>query len=316
MKILPFLELIRDELNLVEAKIRSLEEVEFSPLVEAFSTLMGSGGKRLRPAVVILCSKFFQVDLTRVVALAAAVETLHTATLVHDDVIDGALIRRGHPTLNAIWSSEATILAGDYLFARAAGFAAETGSVAVMDSFARTLKIICDGELRQLFSTLDWHQPREAYYRRIFSKTASLFMSAAESVGLLASAPPQELKALQDFGYHLGMAFQIVDDILDFVGDEGVMGKPVGSDLRQGTITLPVFYFMQQHPELDVQTLYQQEGVDRLIDLVRNSEAIPAAQAEAEEFARNATRALDVFPDDPYRQTLHALADYVVARRW
>ncbi|MGC8839755.1 MAG: polyprenyl synthetase family protein, partial [Anaerolineae bacterium] len=143
MKILPFLELIRDELNLVEAKIRSLEEVEFSPLVEAFSTLMGSGGKRLRPAVVILCSKFFQVDLARVVALAAAVETLHTATLVHDDVIDGALIRRGHPTLNATWSSEATILAGDYLFARAAGFAAETGSVAVMDSFARTLKIIC-----------------------------------------------------------------------------------------------------------------------------------------------------------------------------
>jgi geranylgeranyl pyrophosphate synthase len=124
------------------------------------------------------------------------------------------------------------------------------------------------------------------------------------------------MKALQDFGYNLGMAFQIVDDILDFVGDEGVMGKPVGSDLRQGTITLPVFYFMQQHPEVDVPALYEREGVDRLIDLVRTSEAIPAAQAEAEEFAQKAARALDAFPDGPYRQALCTLADYVVARRW
>ncbi|MBC7224920.1 MAG: polyprenyl synthetase family protein [Anaerolineae bacterium] len=316
MKVLPFLEPIREELSLVEAKIRGMEDVGYAPLVEAFSTLMGSGGKRLRPAVVILCSKFFQVELARVVALAAAVETLHTATLVHDDVIDGALIRRGHPTLNAIWSSEATVLAGDYLFARAAGFAAETGSVEVMRSFARTLKTICDGELRQLFSTLDWDQPREAYYQRIFSKTASLFLSAAESVGLLAEAPEDQMEALRSFGYNLGMAFQIVDDILDFVGDEQVMGKPVGSDLRQGTITLPVFYFMQQHPEVEVPALYAREGVDRVIDLVRNSEAIQAAQDEAEAFADQAVRALGIFPDGPYLRTMRALAEYVVARRW
>lgn len=317
MNVLPFLELIRDELALVEEKIRNLEEVQYDPLVEAFSALMASGGKRLRPAVVILCSKFFSgVELPRVVALAAAVETLHTATLVHDDVIDGALIRRGNPTLNAIWSGGATVLAGDYLFARAAGFAAETGNVDVMSVFARTLKTICDGELRQLFTSLDWEQPRDAYYERIFSKTASLFMSASESVGLLAAATPPQMQSLRDFGYNIGMAFQIVDDILDFVGDEKVLGKPVGSDLRQGTITLPVYYFIQQHPEVRVPEVYESGDVERLIARIRDSEAIPAAQAEAEAFAQKAEKALDIFPPGAYHQAMLSLARYVVARRW
>jgi len=316
LKYLPFLEPIADELALIEAKIRNVDEVTYEPLVEAFSALMASGGKRLRPAIAVLCSKFFDVELPRIVSLAAALETLHAATLVHDDVVDKALIRRGHPTLNATWSEGATVLAGDYLFARAAGFAAETGSVDVMTVFARTLRTICDGELRQLFTTLDWDQPKEAYYDRIFSKTASLFMSASESAGLLGDAPPGQMEALRDFGRDIGMAFQIVDDILDFVGDEAVLGKPVGSDLRQGTITLPLFYFIQQHPEVQVPAIYAEGEVDHLIDVIRNSEAIPAAQSEAEEFVHKAEKALDVFPESPHRQILLTLAQYVVARRW
>ncbi|NLE77810.1 MAG: polyprenyl synthetase family protein [Chloroflexi bacterium] len=316
MKLLPFLEPIHHELTLIEEKIRNLAEIDYEPLTLAFSTLMASGGKRLRPATVVLFSRFYDIEMERIVALAAAVESLHTATLVHDDVVDSSLIRRGQPTLNAIWSSGATILAGDYLFARAAGFAAETRSVDVMTIFSRTLKIICDGELRQLFSSLDWRQPREAYYRRIFSKTASLFVSATESVGLLGQATPRELQALKDYGNHLGIAFQIIDDILDFVGDESVLGKPVGSDLRHGTVTLPLFYYLQEHPEVDVPTLYAQGQIDQLVHQVRESTAIGQAQEEAESFAQQAKAALEAFPASAPRDILAELADYVVVRQW
>ena len=171
--------------------------------------------------------------------MAAAVETLHNATLVHDDLIDNALVRRGMTTLNAVWNKGATVLAGDYLFARAAGFAAETENVRVVQLFAETLRIICEGELRQLFSARQWRQAKEDYYPRIFAKTASLFASATRSGAILGGASPEQEQALYDYGHHLGMAFQIVDDILDYSGDEATLGKPVGGDLRQGIVTLP-----------------------------------------------------------------------------
>ena len=196
----------------------------------------------------------------KVAALAAAVETLHTATLVHDDLIDNALLRRGNPTLNAMWTSAATVLTGDYLFARAAAFAAETESVRVISIFAQTLMTICSGELNQIFGS-DGGQPtataREYYYQRIYSKTASLFAASAEAGALLGEAPQTEAQALRDYGHNLGMAFQIVDDVLDFAGSEGDLGKPIGSDLRQGIITLPTIHFLEDvihdlkgHPHL------------------------------------------------------------------
>ncbi len=318
---LAILDLVRDDLQQVEQKMRSMGEQAYGPLAEAFLHLISSGGKRLRPALALAAYALFADQASeKAIALAAAVETLHNATLVHDDLIDGSLLRRGSVTLNATWGKGATVLAGDYLFARAAGFAAETENLRVVQLFADTLRIICEGELRQLFSSRQWRQARTAYYPRIFAKTASLFASATRSGAILGHASAEQEQALHDYGYHLGMAFQIVDDILDYAGDETVLGKPVGGDLRQGIVTLPFFYFLQSHPAPE-EVLARLEAGDRagngvadVVAQVRASAAISQAMDEARDFAARAKADLASVPEGAYRTALHDLADFVVAR--
>lgn len=318
--LLPFLEPVQEELALVEARLRAVAASAYAPLAAALQSLLDSGGKRLRPALAILAARFYPpANLEAVIAAAAALEMLHTATLVHDDLIDGALLRRGHATLNASWDQGSTVLAGDYIFARAAAFAAETENPRVISLFAQTLMTICDGELRQIFGHLDWEQPQEEYYRRIFSKTASLFAASTESGAVLSGAPEMAVQSLRDYGRYLGMAFQMVDDILDFTGDEAVMGKPVGSDLRQGILTLPVFYFLQEHPHQReaLRALVERDDGDSLaqaVAMIRVSSAIEAARAEARSFIARAKDALHNLPDVSPRQTLYELADFVVER--
>lgn len=311
---------IRDELDVVEATLRQTAPDEYAPLAEVIQHIVAGGGKRVRPALVLFATKFYPVDFDKVVSLAAAVETLHTATLIHDDVVDDSTLRRGRPTINAVWQDGATVLAGDYVFARAAGFAAATGNVRVIELFAEALKTIVDGELRQLFRRRDGLPSREEYYRRIFSKTASLFTLATEASGALMAAPVEEVQALREYGYYLGMAFQIIDDVLDFTGDERQLGKPIGSDLRQGTVTLPVFLFAADQPDHPaLQGYLNGEGgetaVDDLVEAVRASNAIANALAEAAELADEASEALALFPDGPVRSSLRDLAYYVVRRR-
>ena len=314
---LPALELVRDELALVEAKMRDMSDVEFAPLAEAFLKILDSGGKRLRPAVTILSARFYPCPLEPLIALAASVETLHTATLVHDDVIDNALLRRGMPTLNASWSHGTTILAGDYLFARAASFAADAANVRLMRIFAQTIRTIAEGEIRQFFALRNWKQPREEYYQRIFAKTASLFSAACESGAVLSGAPEPHIQALKNYGYHLGMAFQIVDDVLDFTGDNAALGKPAGNDLRQGTLTLPVFYYLQSYPDAAdslERELRSDDGVERVVMRIRDSQAIALSVGEARNFAAQAQASLAPLPDNPYRQALASLTDFAVTR--
>jgi len=319
--LLALLELIQDELAQVEAKLSSVSEAAYAPLAGALHILLDSGGKRLRPALTILASKFHATsDSGAVIAAGAALEMLHTATLVHDDLIDGTLLRRGSPTLNASWDQASTVLAGDYIFAQAAAFAAETENPRVITLFARTLKTICEGELRQILGQMSWEQPEEEYYDRIFSKTASLFAASAEAGAVLSGADESTVWSLRDYARDLGMAFQIVDDILDFSGDESVMGKPVGSDLRQGILTLPVFYFAKLHPDR-LQRLRQSvenseggTGVARAVEMIRESDAIDAARKRAKQFVSQARGSLVTLPDGMARQALSALADFVVER--
>ena len=324
MTVIPIFEIIRKDLERVERKMREVSHIEYEQLRATLDYLLGSGGKRLRPALVLLSSKFYPADAEEVASLAAAVETLHTATLVHDDLIDNALLRRGNPTLNALWNSAATVLTGDYLFARAAAFAAETESVRVISIFAQTLMTICSGELHQIFGS-DGGQPtataKEYYYQRIYSKTASLFAASTEAGSLLSGAPEPEVQALRDYGYNLGMAFQIVDDILDFAGNEGELGKPVGSDLRQGIITLPTIYFLEAHPGDEVVTRVissRDEGDDEVraaVEMIKESGAIESSTAEAKSFAARSRDALSILPHNEYRQAMLDLADFVVERR-
>jgi geranylgeranyl pyrophosphate synthase len=324
LKVIPIFELLREDLERVERKMREASRIEYQQLRTTLDYLLGSGGKRLRPALVLLSSKFYPADAEKVTSLAAAVETLHTATLIHDDLIDHAFLRRGNPTLNAMWNSAATVLTGDYLFARAADFAAETRSVRVVSIFAQTLMTICGGELKQIFGS-DEGQPtataREYYYQRIYSKTASLFAASAETGAILSGAPEPEVQALRDYGYNLGMAFQIVDDILDFAGNEGELGKPVGSDLRQGIITLPTIYFLEAQPEDEtVSKVLSGRGkgddeVRAAVEIIKESGAIESSTAEAKGFAARSRDALSTLPDNEYRQAMLDLTDFVVERR-
>ena len=321
MKVIPIFELIRQDLERVERKMREVSRIEYEQMRVILDYLLSGGGKRLRPALVLLSSKFYPADADKITSLAAAVETLHTATLVHDDLIDNAFLRRGNPTLNALWNSAATVLTGDYLFAQAAAFAAETKCVRVISIFAQTLMSICSGELNQIFGS-DGRQPtREYYYQRIYSKTASLFAASAEAGALLGEAPQTEAQALRDYGYNLGMAFQIVDDILDFAGNEGDLGKPIGSDLRQGIITLPTICFLEANPGDETLTKVlssRDEGDDEVraaVEMIKESGAIESSITEARRFAAGSRDALSILPHNEYRQAMLDLVDFVMERR-
>ncbi len=305
---------IQTELQLVEQRLRESVQIEFAPLMDVFELLIGSGGKRFRPALAILASKFHPVDQDKVITLAVATELTHAATLIHDDLIDKSPVRRGSPTINSRWSGTATVLAGDFLLARAADIAASIDDLRVMKIFARTLMVICEGEIRQDFAGANWPPNRDEYYRHIKSKTASLFAAATEGGAILSHCAEEEIAAMRTYGLNLGMAFQIADDILDFTADQSNLGKPVGSDLRQGTYTLPLFYYLEQDGQGRQATELLQTNIDDLIQAIRTSPAIEASKTEARRFVKTAQDALAIFPDTVYRRTLWNLADYVIER--
>ncbi len=328
MKTIPLLEPLANDMERVESKLR--EPVHLYPqLTPILQSLLDSGGKRLRPALALLTGSIFGAAHDKLVSLAAAVEMLHTATLVHDDLVDGALMRRGSETLNARWSTGATVLAGDYLFARAAALAAETQDVRVIGIFAQTLMVICSGELRQIFDRhylppLDsqeaWEQALERYDERIYAKTASLFSAATEAAAVLGSATEEQITALRDYGQLLGTGFQIIDDLLDFQGDEATMGKPVGSDLREGIVTLPVLYYLREHPEDQrIATVVGRGGdsalVAEVVAAIRSSGALALARDRADAFVRRSQEALAALPEGEARSRMEALADYTISRR-
>ncbi len=327
---------VQADLRRVEEKMLSMRASLFAPLAEVFIDLIGSGGKRLRPALALLTASAYAsrqqpLDHERVLALAAAVEMLHTASLVHDDVVDGALLRRGAPTLNAEWSPGSTVLAGNYLFGHAAGFAAETNNMRVIDIFSDTLNIIVNGELDQLSARFELEQKKSGYYQRIYAKTASLFSAATEGAAVLVDAGEEEVQRLKNYGYNFGMAFQIVDDVLDFTGNEDSLGKPAGGDLRQGMLTLPFFYYLEQHPrpdalldEMRTKRAQAESGnpapwnalVDGLVLDVRRSDAIESAQQEAFDFLKRAQENVAPLPDSACKKSLIGLCMFVVQRTY
>lgn len=312
--------LVHRELAEVERLLRALPDLQPESLRHAVEIIVSSGGKRIRPIIGLLIASMLDKSDAPAIYLASAAEMLHTASLVHDDLIDGALVRRGAATLNAAWTPAATVLTGDYLFAYAAGLAAKTNSVRVMSIFADTLAVIVGGELQQQFTDVALRRTREDYDRRIYAKTASLFVLATTAMGVLAGATEDEVENLRKFGHELGNAFQVVDDILDFTGDQASVGKPVGSDLRRGLITLPTIYYAELHPDdekLACALLGECEPktYDALISSIRHSDAIPAALDEAHKMAEAAKHALSTFPANPYREALMTLTDYTVSRK-
>ncbi|MDZ7727306.1 MAG: polyprenyl synthetase family protein [Dehalococcoidia bacterium] len=238
-----------EDLILVEDLLESTKQTESSALKNMLDHALEARGKRLRPALVLLAGHMGDYNLNRLVPLGAAIELLHTASLVHDDVVDGATSRRGRPTSNAMFDNALTVLLGDYMFANAAEMVTRTGSLDVTRLFALALMKMTSGELDQDAAAFDVGKDVQQYLWRISGKTAALFANATEGGSVLGGSDEDTVAAMRTYGYSLGMAFQIVDDVLDFVGDEEVMGKPVGSDLREGTITLPGLLLLERYPK-------------------------------------------------------------------
>lgn len=314
-----FIEPVQIYLPQVEQIMRSQSEGHHPAVGAALNHLLSSGGKRIRVLLTLLFGKMLGADPDRLIILAAAIESLHTATLVHDDLIDGALVRRGIPTLNAQWSPAATVLTGDFVFAQAAKLAAQTNSVQVMRLFSETLAIIVNGEITQLFQSRGVAK-RDNYYQRIYAKTASLFEAASGSSALLSPVEEGVVQRAKRFGYEIGMAFQMVDDILDFTGEQAIMGKPVASDLRQSLITLPSLYYLENHPEdQDMKSVINsdfcdEECISRLLVSIRESGAIHRALGEARDSVHRGIALLREFPVSVERNALEALAQYIVER--
>ncbi|MDI6768301.1 MAG: polyprenyl synthetase family protein [Anaerolineales bacterium] len=321
MSTVTFFTPVQEEMRQVEELMRIQADEHHPELRAALHQLLGAGGKRIRPTLGLLVGNMLGADHGKLITLAAAVELLHTATLVHDDLIDGALLRRGNPTLNARWTPAATVLTGDYVFARAAKLAAETDCLPLMRLFAETLAIIVNGELTQLFTSRGVAS-RENYEQRIYAKTASLFEMSSRAAAMISPVNEDTVKGMQNYGYQVGMAFQIVDDILDFTGEQSEVGKPVGSDLLQGLITLPTLHYIQNHPSdpdvihlMDGKFNVERESMLRLVQSIRTSDAISQSLSEAGKYVDEALGALADMPVGIEKQALEDLARYIVDRR-
>lgn len=300
--------------------MRSQAAESHPDLRAALEHLLAAGGKRVRPTLGLLVGNMLGGSESRLITLSAALELLHTATLVHDDLIDGALLRRGLPTLNARWSPPATVLTGDFLFARAAKLAAEADHLALMKYFSETLATIVNGELAQMFDSRGVID-RQNYYKRIYAKTASLFEMTTRAAAMVSPVEDAVVESMRDFGYQLGMAFQIVDDVLDFTGDQSAVGKPLGSDLLNGLVTLPAIYYAELHPEdPDILSLphggwTNAENMGRLIENIRAADVNRRAMEEASAFVDRALTHLEPLPACVEREALEGLARYIVDRR-
>jgi geranylgeranyl pyrophosphate synthase len=318
VQVIPLLEAIRPDIEQVERLLCEPLAGIKGPLNAMLCHAL-EGGKRLRPALVILAGRVFASPPAPFHRLAAAVEMLHVATLIHDDLIDDSSTRRGRETLHVSWPVGATVLAGDYLLGRATALVAGLAQPRVLERFGEMLCAICAGEIGQALTPGGQRCSRQGYYRSIEAKTASLYAAAAEMAGILAGAPEAQIAALRHFGHELGIAFQIVDDVLDTSGNDARLGKPAGSDLRRGLVTLPVICYLERGQvaaAVEAVLSGQQDPalVRAALEAIRSSGAIEDALAEARAHASRSQAALAALPGEPSSQVLRALADYVVER--
>ncbi len=307
---------VKSDMAAVEEKIEGVARLAPAEMAEQLHHALEGGGKRVRPALTLLAGKFKRYNVGLLTSMAAGVEVLHTATLVHDDTIDDAEVRRGKVSIKQRWGNSNAVLIGDYLFASSAGFVAETRNIRVIKLFAQTLMTICSGEIQESINAFGGD--RERYFQTISDKTACLFAAATESGAVLASSPEDTVQALKEYGQNIGMAFQIVDDILDFVGQKETLGKPVTSDLAQGVFTLPVILLLERPDGSRVKDVLKgdrQEGIRLLMEMVRRSSVIDECYEIAEQFSSRASSAIDKLPRNAAHECLTSLAAYVTERR-
>ncbi len=313
---------VADDLAAVDELIRRRLASDVVLINELGRHIVAGGGKRLRPMVLLLAARACGYGGPHHVGLAAVVEFIHTATLLHDDVVDASELRRGQETANSIWGNEASVLVGDFLYSRAFQMMVEAGSMRVMEILAETTNTIAEGEVRQLLNCHDPDTTEERYLEVIRSKTAKLFEAAARLGAVLAGRPEAEEAALADYGLRLGIAFQLIDDVLDYRARPEETGKNLGDDLAEGKPTLPFIHALRESPPERAAALRRaieeggREHIGTVLDAIEATGAIAYTEARARTEAERAITALEALPGSPAREALAALARFAVDRTY
>lgn len=314
---------LRDDLAAVDRLIRERMASENAPRIpEVTAHLVDAGGKRVRPMLTLAAARLCGYEGDNHHKLAATVEFIHTATLLHDDVVDESAQRRGRPTANLLWDNKSSVLVGDYLFARSFQLMTATGSLRVLDILADAAATIAEGEVLQLTAAANLETTEDIYLKVVRGKTAALFSAAAEVGGVIADASDAQVEALRNYGDAVGIAFQIADDLLDYGGDTSATGKNLGDDFRERKLTLPVIKAVTKADgeerafwKRTIEKGDQQDGdLDHALALIAKHGTMDATRAQALGWSATAKDALTVLPDHPLRDMLSELADYVVAR--
>jgi octaprenyl-diphosphate synthase len=317
-------DLVRADLQKVEEEFCQQSVSSVQPITEIGQYLRGGGGKRLRPALVLLSSKLCGFEGQAAIRLGTVVELIHTATLVHDDVIDEADMRRGRPSTNSRWGNHLSVLAGDWLYMQAFNIALGERNFRILELFIALTQAMVEGELLQLTWQRRIDVPEDIYFELTYRKTAYLFSVCLRLGALLAAMSAEEENLLGDYGRNLGLSFQLIDDVLDFSSSEEILGKPTGNDLREGRVTLPLIYLLQRCTQQEAETVksvlavggFNPQRFSEILVLIDRYDTLRAAREKAQEFAQKAKCSLEAFPDTPYKDALRSLPDFMLDREF
>ncbi len=311
---------VDDDLRLLTDNLKNLVGARHPILAAAAEHLFEAGGKRVRPAIVLLVSRATMLDrdiTPRHRRLAEITEMIHTASLVHDDVVDEAELRRGVPTVNSLFDNRVAVLAGDFLFAQSSWYLANLDNLEVVKLLSEVIRDFAEGEIQQGINRFDTSISLEAYLEKSYYKTASLIANSAKAAGVLSEQSAEVNHHLYNYGRNLGLAFQIVDDILDFTSPTEVLGKPSGSDLISGNITAPALFALEENPYIEVliEREFSQEGdIEKALDLIHSSQGIPRSKELADQYGQSALKHLECLASSPSKDVLIELVDYVLSR--
>ncbi len=310
------------ELRMTEERLKDLFQSQALTIPMIGKYVLEGGGKRLRPLILILCTELAGYKNDARLTLAAIIESIHTASLLHDDVIDGANIRRGKNPANTIWGNQIVILVGDFLYSNALRLAVMQKSQRIMEALSEATTRMTEGEILQLSKTGDPDIKEEEYLDIISAKTAALICAACKIGAILGSLPDDQENALTQFGLKTGVAFQMADDILDYVAEENQLGKRLGKDLNEGKITLPLIYLLKSandEENAEIKNIIQKEvkarGLKRILKLFKKYNSIELSLKKAQNLIAEAKAELSIFPDSPAKTSLYAIADYALNRR-
>ncbi|RWZ60265.1 heptaprenyl diphosphate synthase component II [Halobacillus fulvus] len=322
MKLAMIYSFLKNDLSIIEDAVNETIQSDNPVLREASSQLLQAGGKRIRPVFVLLGGKFGDYDLERMKAVAVSLELIHTASLVHDDVIDEAELRRGEPTIKSRWDNRIAMYTGDYIFARSLENMATLNNPHAHRILAKTMVELCLGEIEQIRDKYNTDQNLRSYLRRIKRKTALLIAASCQLGAIASNSRSSVERALWQYGYYVGMSYQIIDDVLDFTASEKELGKPAGSDLLQGNITLPVLYSMEDpvfKQELDHLFKRKEElttaDIEPLIDTIKSNGSIERSLEMSDRYLNKAYESLNKLPANRAKQTLKGIAKYIGKRK-